>query len=376
MDPGNAPAGAADVAVTPPVAAPEQPSRRTAILRTGLVVGVLVLVFGVILPRFIDYGEVVAAFRALTLAQLALMTVAVLVAWLVCGWMLAILVPGMSVARGTQAYLILAGIGASVPMGPWNMAVVWVVMRGWGVGIKEATSGIAVYGVLNTLTRLVTPLLAFVALLLTGGLGGGGIAAIISLMSTVALVIASAFLVAIVRSERTADRVAATIQTIVDWGYRSLGRADTPQVTGGIRDFRDLLGELIRRRGLAAMAVGAIGQLVWTAVLVVALRVVGVGEDALSYAEVLAVFALTSVITIIPIAPGGAGIPELLYIAGLTAIAGAEWEGLITAGVMLFRLFQWFMPIPIAWILLKVARGSRSLLPTPSELRTYAVETA
>jgi uncharacterized membrane protein YbhN (UPF0104 family) len=245
-------------------------------------------------------------------------------------------------------------------------------MRGWGVGIKEATSGMAVYGVLNTLTRLVTPVLAFIALLLTGGLGTGGIALLISFISTVALVIASAVLIAIVRSDRTADRVAAMIQATVDWLYRTLNREDVPQVTGGIRDFRDLLGELIRRRGLIAMAIGAFGQLVWTGVLVVALRVVGVGEDVLSYPEVLAIFALTSVITIIPIAPGGAGIPELLYIAGLTAIAGAEWEGLITAGVMLFRLFQWFIPIPIAWILLKVVRRGRPTLPTTSELRAYA----
>ena len=121
------------------------------------------------------------------------------------------------------------------------------------------------------------------------------------------------------------------------------------------------------------MVIGAIGQLVWTGVLVVALRVVGVPEDVLSYAEVLAIFALTSVITIIPIAPGGAGIPELLYIAGMSAIAGPSSEALITAGVFLFRLYQWFLPIPIAWILLKVVRRGRSMLPTTRELRAYAV---
>jgi len=84
------------------------------------------------------------------------------------------------------------------------------------------------------------------------------------------------------------------------------------------------------------------------------------------------VFALVSVITIIPISPGGAGVPELLYIAGLSSIAGDQYESLITAGVFLFRLYQWFLPIPIAWILLKVARQGRSILPTTSELRSYA----
>ena len=65
-------------------------------------------------------------------------------------------------------------------------------------------------------------------------------------------------------------------------------------------------------------------------------------------------------ITIIPIAPGGAGVPELLYIAGLSAIAGEQCEAAITAGVFLFRLYVWFLPIPLAWILLKLARRGRS----------------
>ena len=39
---------------------------------------------------------------------------------------------------------------------------------------------------------------------------------------------------------------------------------------------------------------------------------------------------------------------------------------------MLFRLFQWFLPIPIAWILLKVTRGGEPILPMASELKAYA----
>ena len=87
-------------------------------------------------------------------------------------------------------------------------------------------------------------------------------------------------------------------------------------------------------------------------------------------------FALVSVITIIPIAPGGAGVPELLYIAGLTAIAGPGYENQITAGVFLFRLYVWFLPIPIAWILLKLVRRGKPMLPTSVELRAYAVADA
>ena len=67
---------------------------------------------------------------------------------------------GLSAIRGLTAYLILSGIGASVPFGPWNMGVVWVVVRGWGIANQPATSGIALYGVINQLGRLALPLLA------------------------------------------------------------------------------------------------------------------------------------------------------------------------------------------------------------------------
>ena len=353
------------------------PSRRAAILRTGLVVGVLALVFGVILPRFIDYADVVAAFQALTLPQLLLMLVLVAGAWLVSGLLFWALVPGLSLLRGTEGYLILSGIGASVPMGPWNMGVLWVVMRGWGVSIRAATSGIALYGVINQLNRLAVPLFALLLLGVTGNRPAeNGWAWVIAVLSAAICLVATGVLVAIARSERVADSIAALVERARAWLFRRLHKEGGSDVKAAVRKFRDELGELLRRRGAMAMAIGILGQFAWCVVLIVALRIVGVPGDVLIPAEVLAVFALTSVITIIPIAPGGAGIPELLYIAGLSAIAGPEWEGLITAGVMLFRLFQWFLPIPIAWILLKVTRRGLPVLPTMGELRAFTQDEA
>ena len=110
-------------------------------------VGILVVVFGLILPRFVDYEEVLAAFRALTFLQVVQMTALVSVAWVIAGVPFAVLIEGLSVARGTASYLILSGIGASIPLGPWNMGILWVVVRGWGIRVQPATSGIALYGV-------------------------------------------------------------------------------------------------------------------------------------------------------------------------------------------------------------------------------------
>ena len=363
-DPANDPASAA---------AP--PSRRSAILRSGLIVGVLVVVFLIILPRYIDYQEVAAAFSALTLGQIALMTVLGVIAWFVSGLVFCALIPGLSIIRGPTSWLILSGIGSSVPFGPWNMGVLWVVVRGWGVANIPATSGIALYGIVNELSRLFLPLFAVMVLAATGELASAQNADkawAIAILSAIAFVVVTALIIAVVRSERAADWLGRTGQRIVSWTLRRLGREGAPDVSASIHRFRDQLGFVIRGRGLAALAVSIASQFAWVVVLTVALRMTGVPESALTVGEIFGVYALVMVLTIIPLSPGGAGVPELLFISGFTTIAGTGYEAAITAGVFLYRLYYWFLPIPLAWILLKVVRRGKSMLPTTTELKAAA----
>ncbi len=370
---GNSIEGVSGVPTTGPAQA--VPSRRTAILRSAIVLAFLAVVFGLILPRFVDYEEVLAAFRALTFLQVVQMTALASVAWVISGVPFTVLIEGLSVGRGTASYLILTGIGASIPLGPWNMGILWVVVRGWGIRVQPATSGIALYGVTNQLARLATPVLAVVVLAAVGArLAGGGAVVLITAISTIVLVVAVTLMIAILRSDRAADWLGRTGQRAAAWVFSRLNRVERPDVDGAIHRFRDQLGGVIRRRGLAGLLAAIIAQVTWCVVLIVALRIVGVSDDVLTASEIFAVYALVNVITIIPMSPGGAGIPELLYIAGMSAVAGSSSEALITAGVFLFRLYQWFLPIPIAWILLKLARRGRPMLPGTAELRSYAVD--
>jgi uncharacterized membrane protein YbhN (UPF0104 family) len=365
----------ADATGTDPASAAAPPSRRAALMRSGLIIGVLVVVFGVIIPRYIDYSDVIAAFQDLTLGQFLVMTALGAIAWVVSGLIFCALIEGLSWIRGAMSWLILSGIGSSVPFGPWNMGVLWVVVRGWGVGNAPATSGIALYGVINILSRMFLPLFGIVALALTGDLANAtnaGTAWTIAIISAVAFVIVTALIVGIVRSERIASWIGRTGQRVADWTLRRLGRKGSPDVAGAIHRFRDQLGLVIRRRGFMALSIAVVSQFAWAIVLLVALRVCGVPDQALSAAEVFGVYALVMCITIIPLSPGGAGVPELLFISAFSTIAGPQYQAAITAGVFLYRMYFWFVPIPLAWLLLKGARRGRSVLPTTSELRDYA----
>jgi putative heme transporter len=370
-EPADPAAGAAGGGEEAP-AATDMPNRRTAILRAGIIVGVLVLVFGIILPKVVDYGEVRDALAALTLTQFIQISIIGFIAWVACGVLFCVVLPGLSLVRGTMAYLILSGMGPSLPFGPWNMGVTWVVLRGWGESIQSATTGMALYGTISTLGRFALPLVAIVLISIFGAADGThGTARFIGLLAAGIFIVATTALVLVVRSDRTADWLGRTVDRYVTLLLGRLRRPEHPDINSGIHRFRDELGEVVRRRGLAGLLANIGAQFPWWLTFVVALRFTGVPPDVITPLDVLAVFALTSVITIIPIAPGGAGVPELLYIAGLTSIAPG-YESQITAGVFLFRLYVWFLPIPIAWILLKFVRRGRPMLPTTSELRSYA----
>ena len=179
--------------------------------------------------------------------------------------------------------------------------------------------------------------------------------------------IATVLIVAIVRSERIADWLGRTGQRVVSWVIRRLGRTEEPDVAGSIHRFRDQLGFVIRRRGLASLGTSVVSQLAWVAVLIVALRMMGIPEHVLTPGDVFAVYALVMVITIIPLSPGGAGVPSCCSSQDSPRSPAPSTRSAITAGVFLYRLYYWFLPIPLAWVLLKVARrGGRCYRRPPS----------
>jgi uncharacterized membrane protein YbhN (UPF0104 family) len=349
------------------------PSRRDAIVRIGIVLGVLGIVFLVILPRFVDYQEVAESLQGLTIEDFLVVGIFGLIAWVLTGAIFAALIPGLGVIRGLQAYLILTGIGASIPLGPWNMAVLWVVIRGWGRPVTTTTGGILLYGIFDQLSRFGLMVIAGLVLLVAEAANRGvsvesGLIVAYLVVGGVLFVGLGVGLVLVVRSERLARRLGHLAERIVGSVLHRLGRP-VPDVEGALVRFRVTLGDTVRQRGIVAFLVAMASKLAWAVLMVVAMRVVGVTDRELPASIILAGVAGVFVITVLPISPGGAGVPELLYISFFTAYTGGADSSAITAGVMLFRAFQWALPIPLAWVLLGISRRGKPLLPTKAEFQ-------
>ena len=101
-----------------------------------------------------------------------------------------------------------------------------------------------------------------------------------------------------------------------------------------------------------------IARLAWFLVLQISLWSVGVSSDVLAPSAVLTTMAVVALLALIPITPGAVGVSEVAYVGLFAAVAGDAMTAQITAAIVIFRALQWFVPIPLGWILLVIMRGS------------------
>ena len=139
-------------------------------------------------------------------------------------------------------------------------------------------------------------------------------------------------------------------------------------------DLRERSKAMLTQHGLLGFVAAVGAKLAWFVVLEVALWCVGIGPDVLPPSAVLASMAVVGIVALVPITPGAVGITEVAYIGVLSSVAGPGMTEQLTAAMMLFRIAQWLVPIPIGWVLLIVMRrghwgellGGHDMAPTPS----------
>ena len=305
-----------------------------------LVVGV----FGFVLPRVADYGDVWDAATGLSMGGLAaLIAVALLnLATFAPPWMAAL--PGLSTMHAlvmsqasTAASSVLPG-GDAVGMG-----LSYAMLRRWGFTVEQVTVATAATAVWNVFANVVFAVVA-VGLLATSGeshplltttavVGSAGVGVAIALFAVALADDRNASLIGNF-AQRLWSRVARVLRRrpASGWGERLVG-------------FRREAVDLLRRRWLALTGATLLGHLTVFLVLLVALRAVGVSSADVSFAEAFAAWALIRIITTVPITPGGLGVVELGLTGALVSFDGRR--AAVVAAVLLYRVLTYVPPIAI-----------------------------
>jgi len=324
----------------------------SAVVSIAIVVGI----FWYFLPQFADISQVWATIRSMTWLEIA--TLVLVAAWnlLTYCFVLVVTTPGLTLAQAFVVTESTTAVSNTIPTGAAiGIAMTYAMEHLWGFSRSRITLSVLLTGIWNNFVKLGMPVLALALLALQGKPGTARIIA--GLVGIGALVAAIVVFALMLRSEATARRAGEIGERIASRLLRMIGR---PPVTGWDRattKFRARTILLLRARWHWLTLATLVSHLSLFALLLMALRNVGVSESEVSWIEALAVFSFARLVTAIPITPGGLGLVDITMIAGLTAAGGSGDE--VTAGVLVYRALSYVLPIPLGALTYLVFRRNR-----------------
>ena len=319
--------------------------------RIGLTVAVVAVIFAGVLPRMADYADAWALVRSLTWPEVLLVAAVAAVNLVSYAPLWIAAVPGLGWGRALLADQASTAVSNTVPVGfAFGVGTTAAMYHSFGFSPAAITRAVAVTGLWNNLVKLAMPTVALAGLALTGDATAAVTTA--AVLGTALLLLAVGALVGVVAHRGTAATLAGTAERLAGRPARLMRlRAPAGWVERTDRFRADSL-ELLRHRWVQLSAAALASHVALFLVLLTCLRAVdGEGADV-PWLFVLAVFAVTRLVTMIPITPGALGVAELSYVAGLSAVGVAPATA--TGAVLLFRFLTWFLPIPLgaaAWLM-------------------------
>ena len=312
-------------------------------------IAALVVLFGWLLPQFIDYQEVWEALTQLDGWEVAVLLGLGLARVPTEALMYRAFLPGLGLWRGSEAYLSSNFAGQLLPP-PTASVVQFGYFRGGGYAADA--SGLAALGsfVFPTIGRFLLPLVALVLLLMTGEVNGS-----VVLAGALALVVSAVAGIAgyfFLRRERSARWIGAKLQRPLSWILVKLKHDPIDDGAGKAAELR-AQALAVLREGWALGSIGVAANLMLTyLILLAALRFVGVSGAELSAADAFAAFAIAFWAgAVFPITGSGLGVVDAVLIAMLIELGGASDDALVAA-VLLWLVFYSLLTLPLGAITL------------------------
>jgi len=295
---------------------------------------VVAFVFAFLLPKIADYGQVWAVVDALSWWWiLALVVVSALVILSDAPPWLAVL-PGLSFFNALRMDLAGSALSQVLPGGAAvNAATQFGMLRSWGFQGQPVVLAVSLTTLWNQFVTFGFPAIAIAALALEGGrertLG------LVALAGLLVVVLLAAGIVAILWSPASARRLG-------DWAAQRATRLKRVVRRGPVRwtgndvvSFRAQAIELLRNRWPTLTLATIVNQLAVFAVLLVAMRALGVSRSEVDVVEAFAAWSLIRALGSIPITPGGLGVEEVALSGALVGFGAHNAEAV--AATLVYR---------------------------------------
>jgi uncharacterized protein (TIRG00374 family) len=326
------------------------PARRTVVTATkvflSIALAIALTVGGLPLVSGTSWGPIAGALGTVSLFGVLGLTLL----WLAGLWARTLVqtsaLPGLSKRQALLLSLTGSSVSNVLPFGgAVGTALNYSMTRTWG----HSRTAFVLYAVMTHIwglaAKLALPVLAIVLLLATGASSNGLL--VPAVIAVVAMVVLASLLGLVLVRERFAASCGRLGERLVLWATRLIRRPRQVRLESAARELRQQVITMLRL-GWRRPAVGIVGYFGLQGLLLLAcLHVVGF---AISPVQVLAVFALERLLTVLVVTPGGLGVVEVGMTALLVAFGGNTAAA--AAGVVLFRAFTMALEIPVGGALL------------------------
>ena len=349
----------------------ESPAAWKRFAQTAVSIAVVVGIFAGVMPRIADYSDVWVTIRSLTPLESASLALAALWNLATYWFVLAAALPGMRLREAAVVNQSSTAVSNTLPGGgAIGVGVTLAMQTSWGFQLPAIARSSLVTGIWNNFVKLGMPVVALALLALESDVTPARLSAAVFGLATLAatiilfgLVLRSDHLARVVGTGlgRSVNRVRSIAhkEPITDWGNRAtVFRANT-------------IG-LLRHRWLQLTLATVVSHVSLYALLLVSLRLVGVGQQTLSWIQVLAAFAFVRLISALPVTPGGVGVVELGYAAALTIGLDEATRTQVVAAILVFRAITYALPIPLGAATYVIWRRNRSWRMSQEERATMA----
>ena len=317
------------------------------VLQVLFSVAIVVAIFAYAIPKFASYGSVWTVLRTLTWPQLGLLAAAT-VFNLVTYWaQLMAALPRLTLAQAAVNNQTTTSIANTVPVvgGALSVGVGYAMLRSWGFSLAAITLMTILTGIWNAFLKLAMPIAAVALLALTGS---STAALLVPALLGVAILVGAVVVFALLMwKKELARRIGAAVGAAASWLRRLVRK---PPVSGwdqaAVR-FRRRSNDLVARRWPALTLTTLVSHLGLYLVFLLTTRLVGISAAQVSWVQLLGIFSLGRLLTAAPITPGGVGLAELTYTAGLVVAGGSQVRAQAVAAALLFRLLTYGLQIPL-----------------------------
>ena len=327
----------------------------------GLVVALVL--FGWILPQFIDYDAVFRAIGEIDTVEWIILLAVALVRFIPEGWVYVAAQPGLSTRQGTLLFVVAETL-SNVPPGGLDLVSRFQMTRSWGFAASEATSATIASWVFASLAKLVLPIAATLFLALRHV--KDETLDLVAIVSLAAVIGGATLVVLVIRSDRLAGTVGRLLGSIIR-RVASIFRKEVRTDFGSlVLEFREQAATVLKTRTLMGLGAGLAAKVASFLVLLLAVRSVGIDADTVHWTVVFAAFSVVMALSVIPIF-NLPGITEIALI-GILNLAAPDATDQVAAAVFVYRILTWLAPIPFGGLAFNAWRqqvretGDRDLL--------------